>query len=297
MGRTVAAMTAMIAICTHCKAAISSDRAQCPECRQWVLAAPTSAAKRFRPLSSVEDSIVPVVRTGPWDPIFGPAKDAPLEKCGFPAEGIVMLGGNPGGGKSTLAIQIAGSFVKNVGAPVLYISKEEGDGAIAARGRRVRLSKRARDAIVLTDLSPEELAQESHTKGFAYSLIIVDSLARWAGPGDAGVAALATLNDIRKRTKTPSLVIQHINKEFDFAGLMAYQHDVDVLLTIRTVDGSADDGEELRLIEAHKNRFAQANFQLLLAMTARGLVSGEDDDRAGKLLGTEPKPKKAPRSS
>lgn len=290
-------MTSMLAICIHCKAAIASDRAQCPECHQWVLAAPASAAQRFRKLSTIEDSVVPVVRTGPWDPIFGPAKDAPLEKCGFPAEGIVMLGGNPGGGKSTIAMQIAGAFAKNTGAPVLYISKEEGDGAVAARARRLRLPARVRDNILLTDLSREELAQESHAKGFVYSLVIVDSLARWAGPGDEGVKALATLNDLRKRTKTPSLVIQHITKDFDFAGLMSYQHDVDVLLTIRSVDGSADDGDELRIIESHKNRFAQANFQLLLAMTARGLVSGEDDERAGKLMGTESKPKKASRSS
>lgn len=290
----------MLAICIHCKAAIPSERAQCPECHQWVLAAPASAAQRFRKLSDVTDADVTRVRTGPWDPIFGPSKDTPLGQCGYPAEGIVMLGGNPGGGKSTLSLQIAAAFASQVGAPfpeVLYISKEEGDGAISARAKRLKIPQRTRAKIVLTDLSPEELAQESHTKAFAFSLVIVDSLARWAGPGDAGVAALAVLNDIRKRTKTPSLVIQHINKDFDFAGLMAYQHDVDVLLTIRTVDGSADDGEELRLIESHKNRFAQSNFQLLLAMTARGLTGAEDDERAEKLLGTEPKPKKAPQSS
>lgn len=288
----------MMAICIHCKAAIPSERAQCPECHQWVLAAPASAEKRFRKLSEVKESAVPVVRTGPWDPIFGPAKDAPLEKCGFPVRGIVMLGGNAGGGKSTLAMHVAEAFVMRLGAPVLYISKEEGDDAIVLRAKRLRVSKRIRDDIVLTDLSPIELAQESQRAAFAYSLVIVDSLARWAGPGEAGVKALAVLNDLRKAKGTPSLVIQHINKDFDFAGLMAYQHDVDVLLTIRGVDGSADDGDELRLLESHKNRFAQSNFQLPLTMTKRGLSGADDDERVEKLIGGgEPKPEKRGRSS
>jgi KaiC/GvpD/RAD55 family RecA-like ATPase len=163
-----------------------------------------------------------------------------------------LLGGQPGAGKSTLTLQIANVIAGMVDdeqdenelgkiyARTLYISAEEKLGAIGARAVRLQLPNRGRIMMVdalkkQEDDEGEEIefdvdTIENHVVDIQPRLFIVDSLAELANGFAAQVVFCKRLKEIATENNCPALIIQHVNKKKDMAGLMALQHKVDALL-------------------------------------------------------------------
>jgi len=115
------------------------------------------------------------------------------------------------------------------------------------------------------------------------SAIILDSLQGMTGDNDAmGVELLSTMKKFSTELKAPSIIISHVNKEGDYAGLMTFQHAVDTLLTL-----TPDEDDGIRTLEVKKNRFGRAFIESSFKMTELGLIhvldetlnnEGDEDD-------------------
>lgn len=227
-----------------------------------------------------EDEDVPRISTGPWDISFGPGPTPPNcdFKQGIPIPGLIAIGGAPGAGKSTLALQILAGIIAASERDVLYVSKEEGNRAIKARAVRLGLPAGIRKRI---KVYPQDLEVDLGLVLQKYKpcAVIIDSIQKVAYDIDDQVAFVHTLRPYAEELQAPFLIISHVNKDLDIAGLMALQHEVDTIMmfTIPTLDS------EVRELVPMKNRFGEANFVKHLLMTPKGLVDydieeGVDDD-------------------
>jgi DNA repair protein RadA/Sms len=186
---------------------------------------------------------------------------------------VILVGGEPGIGKSTLALQLAARLAQD--APVLYISGEESPGQIKLRARAAcRSLMPAQSAHRPRARSWRRSASRSgKTDGLARS--IVDSIQTvLPGGGSAGLGttyqvgqATFELSQLARAQKIPILLIGHITKAGEFAGPKAIEHLVDVALYI---EGGRD--SDVRIVRAVKNRFGSTEEIGVFQMTEGGLV-------------------------
>ena len=183
---------------------------------------------------------------------------------------VILLGGLPGGGKSTLMLQVAEIFCAH--GLVLYIAGEEDIKTIKARGERLEIRTRGnlRFLAALSGVANVGAMLMVRKPRF----IIVDSIdALSGGSDDVEIEILTGIKKFCVELQSPALVISQINKGGDYAGLMAKQHAVDVLLTLEATDYRAGDGREvLRKVQTLKNRSGRAFVESYYEMTERGLV-------------------------
>lgn len=189
---------------------------------------------------------------------------------GFVRGGIVMLGGDPGIGKSTLSLQVAAIF-SNMGLDVLYVTGEESLGQI--RMRAERLGVKADDIWVVseTNLARIEGLLTQRKPGLA----IIDSIQTTASdaltsvPGS--VAQLrevtGTLTQVGKGHGIPIVLVGHVTKDGAIAGPKVLEHMVDTVLYF---EGQA--GSNFRLLRAVKNRFGSTNEVGVFEMRGDGLA-------------------------
>lgn len=221
--------------------------------------------------------------TGPWDINFGTHYD----NDGTPFSGIVdttvtLLGGKNGSGKSTLAMHLCKSFLdasnKNRKNPtctahvncrrrdVLYISAEEGNNALRSRAKRLGISIEEQYHLLVNPLGQQLDHLDPVLERYKPMMLIGDSISKIIPDIDK---AVQFCDDIRLRCeqhRMPAILINHINKEGDQAGLEALQHSVDAVLLF-TIDT-----DKVRIIETIKNRNGADGVKTLYRMTAEGLV-------------------------
>lgn len=182
---------------------------------------------------------------------------------------ILVLGGEPGIGKSTLVLQIANALTRT--GTVLYVSGEESAHQIL--GRAQRLSAQAKDIAFVSDTRVEYIASTiTATKPI---LAIVDSIntvysveAEGAPGGITQVkAAAAKLTECAKTSNIPILLIAHVNKEGGVAGPKTLEHLVDGVFVLE-----GDRSGQLRLLRSIKNRFGAAFETGVFTMETEGLV-------------------------
>ena len=181
---------------------------------------------------------------------------------------VVLLGGDPGIGKSTLLLQVGARVCSD--ASVLYATGEESASQVAARAGRLGLD------VANLQLMPEpsldvilEAARESKA-----ALLIVDSIQTVYLPEVAasagGVSQLrecaAALVRYAKSTSTTVLIIGHVTREGTIAGPKVLEHLVDTVLYFES-----DAGSRYRIVRATKNRFGAVNELAFFAMTESGL--------------------------
>lgn len=188
---------------------------------------------------------------------------------GFVRGGVVMLGGDPGIGKSTLSLQVAAIFASR-GVEVLYVTGEESLGQI--RMRAERLGVKADDIWVVseTNLGRIERLLTERKPGLA----IIDSIQTTASdaltsvPGS--VAQLrevtGTLTQVAKGHGIPLILVGHVTKDGAIAGPKVLEHMVDTVLYF---EGQA--GSNFRLLRAVKNRFGSTNEVGVFEMRGDGL--------------------------
>jgi DNA repair protein RadA/Sms len=204
---------------------------------------------------------------------------------------VILLGGEPGIGKSTLALQAVSQISSNMST--LYISAEESLEQLALRYRRLSLPDDGLQAITTGELEVAlSLIGNSDAR-----LVVVDSIQTMhtdrvdSAPGGVGQvrACAEILAEVAKRDQVAILIIGHVTKEGGLAGPKTLEHLVDTVLYFE-----GDATSRYRMIRAWKNRFGAVNEVGIFAMTEAGLkevrnpsamfLSGSSDESAGRSV-------------
>jgi DNA repair protein RadA/Sms len=273
-------------VCSSCGTVEPKWLGQCPACREWgtfaeerVVAAPAggraapasrpaaAAAARPVPLRDVAVERVPRLLTGigELDRVLG---------GGLVPGSLVLLGGSPGIGKSTLTGMALGNL-RAAGRSVLYVSGEE--SAAQVRLRHERLGAAALDVPMLaeTDLDAVLAVLEAERPDACVidSVQTLHSADLTGAPGTVGqVREVASrITEVAKRQGTAVLLVGHVTKEGALAGPRVLEHLVDCVLQF---EGERE--RTYRTLRAHKNRFGATNDVGVFEMREGGLVEVAD---------------------
>ncbi len=262
--------------CTECGATSSKWQGQCPGCNAWntlvetIAESDTPSSRRFAALAGTsqiqtlseiearEEDRLPT-GVGEFDRALG---------GGLVAGGVVLIGGDPGIGKSTLLLQALTAL--SVSAPVLYVSGEESGQQIALRARRLALD--TRQLKLLAEINLEKILAVLQAE--KPQVAVIDSIQTlWSeqlGSAPGSVAQVrecaAQLTRLAKQTGTTVILVGHVTKEGALAGPRVLEHIVDTVLYFE-----GDTHSSFRLIRAVKNRYGAVNEIGVFAMTDRGL--------------------------
>ncbi|WP_446423852.1 DNA repair protein RadA [Mailhella sp.] len=273
-----------IYVCKACGAQSAQWKGQCSQCREWntlelTRTVQNSASKRGdRPLSAAS-RVQPLMRVAGHDhSSFGTGLDA-LDRVlgrGFVPGAAILVGGEPGIGKSTLLLQLAGAVARE-GKTVLYASGEESLPQIKSRAER--LGVLYDDLLALSTSRVEDLFPVLDDAASAPALLIVDSVQTLASdsaeglPGNVSqVRAVATeLVERCKRCDTTLVLVGHVTKDGTLAGPRLLEHLVDTVISLE-----GDRREMFRMLRVLKNRFGPNQELLIFRMVQRGLEIVED---------------------
>ena len=191
---------------------------------------------------------------------------------------LVLVGGDPGIGKSTLLLQVSESVAQS-GKKVLYISGEESESQIKMRAER--LNAKSENLYIMAENNLNII--EHHLEGFDPDLIILDSIQTVFTPDIA--SAPGTVSQIKEGTSRfmriskkmgiSTFVVGHVTKEGSLAGPKIMEHMVDTVLYF--------EGERYntyRLVRAVKNRFGSTNELGVFEMSEKGLQELENPSKA-----------------
>jgi DNA repair protein RadA/Sms len=189
---------------------------------------------------------------------------------GLVAGSVVLLGGDPGIGKSTLLLQMLASLSQAAGLKVLYVSGEESAQQVALRARRLDL--KADSLRLLTETHSERILELAGKE--TPRVMVIDSIQTvytellGSAPGSVGQVreSAAMLVRYAKHTGTAVFLVGHVTKEGALAGPRVLEHMVDTVLYFE-----GDGNSRFRIVRAIKNRFGAANELGVFAMTDRGL--------------------------
>lgn len=197
---------------------------------------------------------------------------------GFVPGSVVLVGGDPGIGKSTLLLQVALTLAEADRPDVLYVSGEESPGQVRLRAERLGA---AHDKILFLASTLLDEVIEAAGK-VEPSLLIVDSVQTLADSGQEGVSGGAAqlrhvtsrLSAMAKSAGFPLVLIGHVTKDGQIAGPRVLEHMVDAVLYFEGEDKGAG-----RILRSVKNRFGSTNEVALFEMTGRGLEPISDPSR------------------
>ena len=248
---------------------------KCPACQEWSsLVEELEQADAPRPSSKgVSDGNAPIA-IGDVGEISAKDRRATLigelDRVlggGLVAGSMVLLGGDPGVGKSTLLIQALAGLARDRG--VLYATGEESVAQTAMRARRVGAAAERLSLVAETDV--ERIL--AHAAAFRPSILAVDSIQTVYTPMlDSIPGSLAQVRECASRlvqfaktTGTPTIVVGHVTKDGALAGPKTLEHLVDVVLQLE------GDGGPYRFLRAHKNRFGSTQELGVFEMRGAGL--------------------------
>ena len=184
---------------------------------------------------------------------------------------LILIGGDPGIGKSTLVLQVA-AILSGTGVKALYLSGEESPQQIKLRAER--LSVQSKDLYILSGTCIEQLFERIET--LKPNLLIIDSIqtvyteALPSAPGSVGqVREVSTrLLNWAKKTGIPTLLVGHVTKDGAIAGPKVLEHLVDTVLYFE-----GDNSHAFRILRAVKNRFGSTNEIGVFEMKDTGLAA------------------------
>ncbi|BCD68259.1 DNA repair protein RadA [Nitratiruptor sp. YY09-18] len=187
---------------------------------------------------------------------------------------LVLVGGSPGVGKSTLLLKVCANLAKD-GKKVLYVSAEESSGQIKLRANRIEANHP--NLYLMNELILENII--AHVQSEQYDLLVIDSIQTIysneipSAPGSVSQVRAVTFELMRlaKAQKLPIFIIGHITKEGAIAGPRVLEHMVDTVLYFE-----GDSSKELRLLRGFKNRFGSISEVGIFEMTKKGLVSAKN---------------------
>ena len=269
--------------CTECGGISSKWQGQCPHCSTWNTLVETvieatganagAGANRFaastlygpaaqvQDLSTIEARDLPRIPSGieEFDRVLG---------GGLVSGGVVLIGGDPGIGKSTLLLQALSAMAQ--WHRVLYVSGEESGEQVALRARRLGLATQGLK--LFPEISLEKIAATLSAE--KPQVAVIDSIqtlyseALTSAPGSVAQVreCAAQLTRIAKASGTVIILVGHVTKEGAIAGPRVLEHIVDTVLYFE-----GDTHSSFRLVRAIKNRFGAVNELGVFAMTDKGL--------------------------
>ncbi|SAK66903.1 DNA repair protein RadA [Caballeronia pedi] len=264
--------------CSECGGQSPKWTGQCAACGAWntlvegVEQAPSThrfqalaKSSAVRKLADIEASDVPRFTTGvgEFDRVLG---------GGLVPGGVVLIGGDPGIGKSTLLLQSLAEIARE--RPALYVSGEESGAQIALRAQRLGLigESAAGDLALLAEIQLEKIQatidEQRPEVAVIDSIQTIYSEALTSAPGSVAQVreCAAQLTRIAKQTGTSIIMVGHVTKEGSLAGPRVLEHIVDTVLYFE-----GDTHSSFRLVRAFKNRFGAVNELGVFAMTEKGL--------------------------
>ncbi|TXE81299.1 DNA repair protein RadA [Campylobacter peloridis] len=187
---------------------------------------------------------------------------------------LVLIGGSPGVGKSTLLLKIASNLAKS-GKKVLYVSGEESKAQIKLRANR--LDANDENLFLLTELCLEDILAELLNKD--YEILIIDSIQTiYSNKITSAAGSITQVREITfelmrfcKAKNISTFIIGHITKDGAIAGPRILEHMVDVVLYFE-----GDANKEIRILRGFKNRFGNISEVGIFEMTYKGLISAKD---------------------
>jgi DNA repair protein RadA/Sms len=267
-------------VCADCGASFTRWQGQCTECGAWntlseLVLEPAGGAK--------------VNPRGSWAGDAGAARITPLSEVGLDGEqrvstgigeldrvlggglvegSVVLVGGDPGIGKSTLLLQALSAMGARV--PGLYVTGEESLAQVAARAARLGLP--VDNLTALAETSIEKILVQAHAA--RPRLLVADSVQTlWteqltAAPGSVSQVreAAARLVRFAKESGTSVFLVGHVTKDGAIAGPRVLEHMVDAVLYFE-----GESGSRFRVLRAFKNRFGAVNELGVFAMSDKGL--------------------------
>ncbi len=262
--------------CSECGGTSPKWAGQCPQCGAWntlqetVAADRAGARNRFAPLAP-SAQVQPLGSVGAQEIARMPTGIDEFDRVlggGLVEGSVVLIGGDPGIGKSTLLLQALAHL--SAGREVLYVSGEESAPQVALRARRLGL---AADGLpLLAEIALERIVATIETRRPA--VVVIDSIQTLyseqlqSAPGSVAQVreCAAQLTRMSKQLGVAVVMIGHVTKEGTLAGPRVLEHMVDTVLYFE-----GDTHSSFRLVRAFKNRFGAVNELGVFAMTDRGL--------------------------
>jgi len=267
-------------VCADCGAEYSKWQGQCTDCGAWntmsemvVQPAKSAAANPRGGYAGAADApkvtkLATIATETEQRDATGIAELDRVLGGGLVAGSVVLIGGDPGIGKSTLLLQMLGAIGRRVRG--LYVTGEESLAQVAARGQRLGISLDGLEALAETSIE-RILGEASNSKP---QVLIIDSIQTiWtelltAAPGSVSQVRESAARLVRyaKETGTSVFLVGHVTKEGGIAGPRVLEHMVDAVLYFE-----GESGSRFRVLRAFKNRFGAVNELGVFAMSDKGL--------------------------
>ncbi len=290
-------------VCTNCGATSPKWIGKCTSCEEWntyveeVISKPTRQEEKSRSWqqegtgkTGPRPIPLPDIKAGTTARIV--TDDAEFNRVlggGFVPGSVILIGGAPGIGKSTLLLQLA----LNLKGRILYCSGEESEEQIKLRADR--LGPNHPNCYILTETNTTKIL--NHAQQVAPQLMIIDSIQTLSSPhiesAPGSVSQVrecaSDLQRFAKETNIPIVIIGHITKEGSIAGPKLLEHIVDVVLQFE-----GDRNYSYRIMRTIKNRFGSTDELGIYEMQATGLrevsnpsellLSQKDEDLSGSAI-------------
>ncbi len=261
--------------CSECGGTSPKWLGKCPACGAWNtleegLAEPASKQHRFQSLARTQP-VATLAEIDATDVARAPTGIEELDRVlggGIVAGGVVLIGGDPGIGKSTLLLQAVDALSGRM--KVLYVTGEESGAQVALRARRLGLG--GEKVRVLAEIQLERI--QAVIEAEAPAFCVIDSIQTLysdqltSAPGSVAQVreCAAQLTRTAKAGGTTIVLVGHVTKEGTIAGPRVLEHIVDTVLYFE-----GDTHSSFRLVRAIKNRYGAVNEIGVFAMTERGL--------------------------
>jgi len=263
--------------CTECGGSTGKWAGQCPACGQWntlVESLVETGQNRYSQTPQSLAQTAPVLQLSDIDAMEVPRFSTGIDEFdrvlggGLVSGGVVLIGGDPGIGKSTLLLQALASMAKQ--KSVLYVSGEESGAQIALRAKRlgVETSSLKLQAEIQLEKILSTLSQHKPQVVVIDSIQTMYSDALSSAPGSVAQVreCAAQLTRAAKSSDVTIIMVGHVTKEGALAGPRVLEHIVDTVLYFE-----GDTHSSFRLVRAIKNRFGAVNELGVFAMTEHGL--------------------------
>ncbi len=266
-------------VCIECGHESSQWLGRCPECQQWntfseeskfkIKSTESKNTNKALKITDISEKLNTRIQSGikEFDRVVG---------GGIVPGSLILIGGEPGIGKSTLLTMIMGKLSEN--QSVLYISGEESSSQIASRMKRLKITNE--NLLILNETNWHLIKDQ--IKKIKPKFIVLDSIQTTTSPEiQSPAGSVSQIKEVTyelmthmKSQNITTFVIGHINKEGSIAGPKILEHMVDTVIYFE-----GDQYGQYRILRAIKNRFGNANEIGIFEMNEAGLEEVENPSK------------------